>query len=129
MRSRYRINTPQLAHFVTSTIVEWLPIFTSNAYCDIVVQSFGVMIGGNRPDETKFRGQVRSQTEFGNEGKPRDRIRNGPQGRGYNSLRSADDCFTEPPFASRPRSELANSQITFHLYASPHFIVGFGSRS
>jgi REP-associated tyrosine transposase len=39
MRSRYRINTPDLAHFVTSTIVEWLPIFTSSGYCDIVVRS------------------------------------------------------------------------------------------
>lgn len=39
MRSRYRINTPQLAHFVTSTIVEWLPIFTSSPYCDIIVRS------------------------------------------------------------------------------------------
>jgi REP element-mobilizing transposase RayT len=39
MRSRYRINTPQLAHFVTSTIVEWLPIFTSGASCDILVRS------------------------------------------------------------------------------------------
>jgi putative transposase len=39
MRSRYRIHSPEIAHFVTSTIVEWLPIFTSSAYCDIVVRS------------------------------------------------------------------------------------------
>jgi REP element-mobilizing transposase RayT len=39
MRTRYRINTPQLAHFVTSTVVEWLPIFTTHASCDIIVRS------------------------------------------------------------------------------------------
>jgi REP element-mobilizing transposase RayT len=39
MRTRYRINTPQLAHFVTSTIVEWLPIFTTHARCDIIVHA------------------------------------------------------------------------------------------
>jgi len=39
MRSRYRIHTPEIAHFVTSTIVEWLPIFTSSDCCDIVVRS------------------------------------------------------------------------------------------
>lgn len=39
MRSRYRINEPDKAHFITATIVEWLPVFTSQACCDIVVQS------------------------------------------------------------------------------------------
>src|SRR5205085_9091675 len=29
MRSRYRINEPDAAHFITSTIVEWLPVFTT----------------------------------------------------------------------------------------------------
>jgi hypothetical protein len=38
MRSRYRIHTPEIAHFVNSTIVEWLPIFTSGASCDILVR-------------------------------------------------------------------------------------------
>lgn len=40
MRSRYRINTENAAHFVTSTIVEWLPIFTTAACCDTLVSSF-----------------------------------------------------------------------------------------
>ncbi len=39
MRSRYRINDPDLPHFITATVVEWLPIFTSGACCDILVQS------------------------------------------------------------------------------------------
>jgi REP-associated tyrosine transposase len=39
VRTRYRINSPDLPHFVTSTVVEWLPIFTSEAYCDILVRS------------------------------------------------------------------------------------------
>ncbi|MEY2481958.1 MAG: hypothetical protein QOK24_486 [Verrucomicrobiota bacterium] len=39
MRSRYLIHEPDRAHFVTSTIVEWLPVFTSAACCDILVNS------------------------------------------------------------------------------------------
>src|SRR5438105_11710677 len=39
MRSRYRVNEPDSAHFITSTIVEWLPVFVSSAYCDILVRS------------------------------------------------------------------------------------------
>jgi len=40
MRSRYRITHDEYAHFITSTIVEWLPVFTTAACCDIVVRSF-----------------------------------------------------------------------------------------
>jgi REP-associated tyrosine transposase len=40
MRSRYRINNEYAAHFITSTIVQWLPVFTTAASCDIVVRSF-----------------------------------------------------------------------------------------
>ena len=39
MRSRYRIHEPSQAHFITSTTVQWLPIFTSDKYCDIIVRS------------------------------------------------------------------------------------------
>jgi putative transposase len=39
MRSRYAIREAHAAHFVTSTIVEWLPVFTTAACCDIVVRS------------------------------------------------------------------------------------------
>jgi len=39
MRSRYRINAPDQAHFVTATIVEWLPVFATSACCDILVAS------------------------------------------------------------------------------------------
>jgi REP element-mobilizing transposase RayT len=41
MRSRYRINETRNAHFVTATIVQWLPVFTTAARCDILIQSFG----------------------------------------------------------------------------------------
>ena len=40
MRSRYRVHLPDRAHFVTGTIVEWLPVFTSAACCDILLGSF-----------------------------------------------------------------------------------------
>jgi len=39
MRSRSRIHEPGHAPFVTATIVEWLPIFTTAACCDILVRS------------------------------------------------------------------------------------------
>ena len=39
MRSRYRILEPDAAHFVTATIVEWLPVFTSDGCCEVLVQS------------------------------------------------------------------------------------------
>ena len=39
MRSRYRINDENAAHFITSTIVEWLPVFTTAPCCDILVRS------------------------------------------------------------------------------------------
>jgi len=39
MRSRYAIHEAHAAYFVTSTIVEWLPVFTSAACCDILVRS------------------------------------------------------------------------------------------
>jgi REP element-mobilizing transposase RayT len=40
MRSRYRVHEPERVHFVTSTIVGWLPIFTSPACCQILVDAF-----------------------------------------------------------------------------------------
>ena len=40
MRSRYKITLKEGIYFVTSTIVEWLPIFTSKKYFDIIIQSF-----------------------------------------------------------------------------------------
>jgi putative transposase len=39
VRSRYRINELPTAHFVTSTIVAWLPVFTTAARCDILIES------------------------------------------------------------------------------------------
>lgn len=39
MRTRYQIHDGQHAHFVTATIVEWLPVFTTGACCEILVQS------------------------------------------------------------------------------------------
>ncbi len=40
MRSRYQIHEPDRPHFITSTIVGWLPVFTSPACCDILVGAF-----------------------------------------------------------------------------------------
>jgi hypothetical protein len=40
MRSRYRILAPDAAHFITGTIISWLPIFTTAARCDLLVQAF-----------------------------------------------------------------------------------------
>jgi len=39
MRSRYRAHEPDAAHFVTATIVEWLPVFTTASRCDVLVES------------------------------------------------------------------------------------------
>ena len=39
MRSRYTVREKERAHFVTSTIVDWLPIFTTQACCDILAGS------------------------------------------------------------------------------------------
>jgi REP element-mobilizing transposase RayT len=39
MRSRYRVHEKVQAHFVTSTTVAWLPIFTIASRCDVLVQS------------------------------------------------------------------------------------------
>jgi REP element-mobilizing transposase RayT len=39
MRSRYRVLEPHAPHFVTSTVVAWLPIFTTAARCDVLVES------------------------------------------------------------------------------------------
>jgi hypothetical protein len=40
MRSRYRILESEFAHFVTGTVVGWLPLFTTAARCDILVDAF-----------------------------------------------------------------------------------------
>lgn len=39
MRSRYRVHEPGKAHFVTATIVEWLPVFNTSTCCDIIVRA------------------------------------------------------------------------------------------
>jgi REP element-mobilizing transposase RayT len=39
MRSRYSVREKERAHFVTSTIVDWLPVFTTGACCEILAGS------------------------------------------------------------------------------------------
>jgi putative transposase len=39
MRSRYRINDPSQPYFITATVVNWLPVFTNLACCDIIVRA------------------------------------------------------------------------------------------
>jgi REP element-mobilizing transposase RayT len=40
MRSRYKVNDTNAAHFITSSILEWLPLFTTAACCEILLESF-----------------------------------------------------------------------------------------
>lgn len=40
MRSRYKIFNNEAAYFITSTIVEWIPVFTSEKYYNILTQAF-----------------------------------------------------------------------------------------
>jgi putative transposase len=40
MRSHYKINEQTGVYFMTATIIEWIPIFTTKPYFDIIVSSF-----------------------------------------------------------------------------------------
>ncbi len=44
MRSRYKFNESEGMYFVTSTIVEWIPIFTSLPYFNIIIDSLNYCI-------------------------------------------------------------------------------------
>lgn len=39
MRSRYKIVGNGNQYFITSTIVEWIPVFTEKIFCDIIIHS------------------------------------------------------------------------------------------
>ncbi len=39
MRSDYKILDPEGMYFITSTVIEWIPIFTTRPYFDILVSS------------------------------------------------------------------------------------------
>ena len=39
MKSRYKVYNQEGIHFVTSTIIEWIPVFTSKKYFDAVIES------------------------------------------------------------------------------------------
>ena len=39
MRTRYKIIDNECIYFITSTIVEWIPVFTTQKYSDIIIQS------------------------------------------------------------------------------------------
>ncbi len=39
MRSRYRVVEPHALQFITSTVVGWLPVFTTDIRCKILVES------------------------------------------------------------------------------------------
>ncbi|MGR3176937.1 MAG: transposase [Candidatus Anammoxibacter sp.] len=39
MRTRYKIIDNEGIYFITSTIVEWIPVFTTQKYSDIIIQS------------------------------------------------------------------------------------------
>ncbi len=40
MRTNYKITDKDGVYFITSTIVEWIPVFTTKAYFEILIQSF-----------------------------------------------------------------------------------------
>jgi putative transposase len=39
MRSRYKVTAEDRIYFITSTIVEWIPVFTTKSYFDLIIQS------------------------------------------------------------------------------------------
>ena len=39
MRSNYKITVKDGVHFITSTIIEWLPVFTTRTYFEIIIDS------------------------------------------------------------------------------------------
>ena len=39
MRSRYQIINNSGVYFITSTVIEWIPVFTKREYFDIIVRS------------------------------------------------------------------------------------------
>ena len=39
MRSRHQARQPDAAYFVTSTVIHWLPAFTTSARCEILVEA------------------------------------------------------------------------------------------
>lgn len=41
MRSRYQIHNSGALYFITSTIVEWIPVFTTEPYFTIITESLG----------------------------------------------------------------------------------------
>ena len=43
-RSRYKITDPKLPHFVTCTILHWMPVFTRPATVDILLDSLRFLI-------------------------------------------------------------------------------------
>ncbi len=39
MSEAYKIRDPELLHFTTSTVVNWIDLFTRRSYCDIIMES------------------------------------------------------------------------------------------
>jgi REP element-mobilizing transposase RayT len=39
VRSRYKVLDSDGIYFITSSIIEWIPVFVSLEYCDIIIQS------------------------------------------------------------------------------------------
>jgi len=46
-RSRYKITNPQLPHFVTFTVLHWIPVFTRPETVDIILDSLKFLISEN----------------------------------------------------------------------------------
>jgi len=43
-RSRYKITDPKLPHFVTCTVLHWIPVFTRSATVEIVLNSLSYLM-------------------------------------------------------------------------------------
>ncbi len=44
-RSRYKIVDPKQPHFITCTVLHWIPVFTRPATVDIVLDSLRFLMG------------------------------------------------------------------------------------
>jgi putative transposase len=45
MRSTYKVYNPQAVYFITSTIVNWINVFTSEKYFNILIEAINFYIG------------------------------------------------------------------------------------
>lgn len=47
MRSTYKVHNPNSVYFITSTIIDWIEIFTSEKYFNILIEAINFYISKN----------------------------------------------------------------------------------